>query len=51
MHASICRTTQGRLMVTIHAESEVESIALDRWLEENPAFPCEALLVVSTHPE
>jgi hypothetical protein len=48
MRAEIKRTNAGNLLLTVQAESEVEGISLERWVEENDGAPIRGLLIIAT---
>lgn len=47
MKAELERTNAGPLMLTIQADTEVEGIALERWIDENSGAPLRGLLVIA----
>lgn len=50
MKAAIVRRG-NRLMIGLQAESLLEGIAIERWVEENPNTPSEGLYVNWDHTE
>jgi len=55
MEATIERAKTGKLLITISAQNELESIALERWSEENResclAGHFQGLLTIATPVE
>ena len=48
MKTTITRTeVKGLLMMTVKSETELEAIALESWLRENPELPGPALMITT----
>lgn len=50
MQVQIERTKENRLRLTVNAENEVETIALERWIDENEGAAYPGLRLITTAP-